>query len=331
VQDFSLVYTTSGIEVKHFQDTVVLDIADPDIEKYTIRANTFPTRVGSVQFVLDGKFVNTRNTPPYVINSWVLPVLSEGSHALTAKPFGQSNAKGEEGPESRCIINIINSAAITGFDVVRNNGKKLMNLQEGGIIDLSQPGFDRINVIANTSINTVRSVKFAINGVTVRIDNRSPYGVYGNSKGIELPWPIHPGRYTLSAIPFMKYYGYGPQGIPLTVNFRIINGSVPTVLAETEAEYRLEESTTESGLSWSVYPVPVTDDLNLKLTGDITGNVVMTIRNTFGQQVYSETNSAETFQDYTFSTVKAGFTSGVYFIQVQYESGKRDVIRIIHN
>ncbi|MEO7989149.1 MAG: S8 family serine peptidase [Chryseolinea sp.] len=331
VQDFSLIYTNSGIEVKHFQDTVVLDIADPDIEKYTIRANTFPTRVGSVQFILDGKYVNTRNTPPYVINSWVLPVLSEGSHTLTAKPFGQSNAKGEEGPESRSIINVINSAAITGFDVVRNNGKKLMDLQEGGIIDLSQPGFDRINVIAKTSINTVRSVKFAINGVTVRIDNKSPYGVYGNSKGIELPWPIHPGRYTLSAMPFMKYYGYGPQGIPLTVNFRIVNGSVPTVLAETEAEYTLEVGTTESGFSWSVYPVPVTDDLNLKLTGDITGNVVMTIRNTLGQQVYSETSSAETFQDYTFSTVNAGFTSGVYFIQIQYESGKRDVIRIIHN
>ncbi len=331
VLDFSLVYTSSGIEVDHFQDTVVLDIADPDIEKYTIRANTFPTRVGSVQFVLDGKYINTRNTPPYVVNSWVLPVLSQGSHTLAAKPFEQSNAKGEEGPESRIIINVINSAAITGFDVVRNNGEKLMDLQEGSIIDLSQPGFDKINVIANTSINTVRSVKFVLNGITARIDNRSPYGVYGNSRDIELPWPIHPGQYTLTAIPFMKYYGYGPQGIPLSVNFRIVNGSVPTVLAETEEQYKLEETITESGLSWSVYPVPVSDDLNLKLKGDITGNIVMTIRNTLGQQVYTETSSAETFQDYTFSTVKAGFTYGVYFIQIQYESGKRDVIRIIHN
>ncbi|MEO7990302.1 MAG: S8 family serine peptidase [Chryseolinea sp.] len=332
VQNFSLIYFKTGALVRNFEDTVTLDIADPEIEKYTIRANTNPGTVGSVKFALDGNAANTDNSRAYTINNWLLPVLSGGDHSIAAQAFTRSNGNGEAGQVKWGTIKMINSASVTDFDVVNRNGVKLMDIQDGGVIDISQPGFSMINLVANTSVNTIRSVKFILNGPTARIDNVAPFALKGNANGSDTYWTPKPGYYTMTAVPYMKSYAWGPEGTPLTIHFQVINGVGPTVANarvgnEDESEEIFKEETGEP--VWKVYPVPVKDELHITLEGKVEGNVSLNIINLQGQSVHAKEGTADTFRDYTVSTVNLGLKAGFYVIQIQQANGKRVVQKFV--
>ncbi|HEY3403795.1 MAG TPA: S8 family serine peptidase [Ohtaekwangia sp.] len=326
VQSFSLTYKTGAV-VTNFEDSVTLDIADPDLDKYTIQANTDPTVVGSVRFTLDGNTINTDNSRQYTINAWELPKLSGGYHTLTAQAFTRSNGNGDASQVKSATIHMINSAAITDFDLINVNGARI-DLVEGAVIDISQPGFNLINIIANTSINTVRSVKFSLNGPTARIDNRAPYGIKGTANGNETFWAVAPGNYTVTATPYMQYYAWGPIGQSLTVNFRVVNGGVPTVANARSINNELgdEVLVEETGESdWSIYPVPVKDELHISLTGKVEGQIAVNIMNLQGQSIHVKEGMADAFRQYTVSTVQLGLPSGFYLVQIQQANGKRIV------
>nr|HPM32777.1 T9SS type A sorting domain-containing protein [Chryseolinea sp.] len=329
VQNFSLINFQTGAVLQNFEDTVTIDIADPLISKYTIRANTNPGTVGSVKFTLDGSNTNTDNSRYYTINAWLIPVLSGGDHSITAQGFTRSNGNGDGGQVKMGVIRVINSVAVTDFDVVSGSGTKLLDLEDGGVIDISQSGFNKINIVANTGSSTIRSVKFTLNGTIARIDNGSPFALKGNADGSDTFWPASPGSYTLTATPYLSYHAWGPAGTPLTIHFQVINGEDPTVAnarsgsASSENE-REEMQVQEFGeYSWTIYPVPVIDDLHIKLEGKVEGNVSVNIINTQGQSVHLKDGTAETFRDYTVSTVKLGLTTGFYLIQIQQADGKR--------
>ncbi|HOX83303.1 MAG TPA: T9SS type A sorting domain-containing protein [Chryseolinea sp.] len=333
VQNFSLIYFKTGAVVRNFADTVILDVADPEIEKYTIRANTNPETVGSVNFKLDGATANTDNSKQYTINNWLIPVLSGGSHSITAQAFAKTNGRGGAGQIKLGIIKMINSASITDFDVVNGNGAKLLDLIDGGIIDIGQPGFNMINLVANTSINSVRSIKFILNGSTTRIDNAAPFALKGNTNGSDTFWPTKPGFYTLTAIPYMKGSAWGPEGTPLTIHFQIVNGAGSTLSAgrlansTNEIEQTIETIDYENVLS--VYPVPVVDDLNIELHESIKGNVAVNIMNAQGQSVHLKIGNADEFRKYSISTVQLGISQGIYFVVVNQENGGRIVKKFI--
>ena len=332
VQNFSLISLKNGGVIQNFEDTVTLDVADPNIKEYTIRANTSPSTVGSVKFTLDGSTTNTDNSKPYTISSFLLPKLSGGDHSFTAQAFTKSNGNGIAAQIKPATIRMINSAAITDFDVVNIDGVKLLDLQEGGVIDISQANFSKINIVANTSISTVRSVEFTLNGATGRTDNAAPFALKGDNNGNDTFWPVKPGFYTLTARPYMKMHAYGPEGILLTIHFRVVNGTGPTVANariggdsadENEGEEMLLKETGEP--VWSVYPVPVKDELHIKLEGALEGNVKVSILNLHGQSVHAKDGTAEMFRDYTVSTEKMGMPTGFYIVQIQQANGKRIV------
>ncbi|HEY3403796.1 MAG TPA: S8 family serine peptidase [Ohtaekwangia sp.] len=329
VKDFSLVWYSDYSMVKTFTDTVDLDIADPVVSMYTIRANTSPNKVGSIRFTLDGAEINIDNTAPYSINHWVLPVLSEGYHVLTAQAFTNSNAQGVGGQVRKTIIRVFNSAAITDFDLVNGSGVKLMDLEEGSVIDISQPGFSSINIVANTSINTVRSVRFVTGTVTIRIDNRAPYAMRGNSDGTDTFWPVKPGSYSIKAIPYMMYYGWGPRGIPLTVNFKIIQSATPAVARlSSDGPLEVEEFTTQEEVL-QIYPVPVNDLLTIYVNEKIEGDIRLSITNAQGQVAHEKDGPANSLRTYTVSTSGLGLSQGVYFVILQQSNGRRTVKKII--
>ena len=332
VQNFSLIYFKTGALVRNFEDTIILDIADPEIEKYTIRANTNPETVGSVKFALDGTAANTDNSRQYAINNWLLPVLSGGNHSITAQAFTKTNGGGEAGHMKSGIIKMINSASITDFDVVNGNGVKLLDLVDGGIININQPGFNMINLVANTSVNSVRSVKFILNGPTARIDNVAPFALKGNANGGDTSWPPKPGFYTLTATPYMKSYAWGPQGTPLTIHFQVINGIGSTSSAGRIANSmndNQQSETFDSENILSIYPVPVVDELNIELHESIKGNVALNIMNAQGQSVHAKADNADEFRKYSISTVQLGISQGIYFVIVNHENGTRIVKKFI--
>jgi len=331
ISNFSLIYFKTGTLVSTFSDSITFDVADPNIAKYTIRANTVEENIRSVRFTLDGHIINTDNRVPFTINHWELPKLSAGMHTLGAQAFSKRNARGDGYEIKVAHINVNNSASITQFNIVDNNGIVLKRLFDGDSINISDPKLNGFNVIAISNINTIRSVKFILNNVTARIDNRSPYGVYGTANGYEKPWPIKIGSYALTAIPYMYYHGWGPEGSSLTAHFTIISYTKTTTnLAlgrEESSEYL--ELTSEERRQLIVYPNPVIDELHIDLSKMAEDNFMLKIVNTNGQILYSLQGNTEINKVQSISTNQFGLTSGVYYIQLIDSKGFHEVKKII--
>ncbi len=332
VKNFSLTNFKTNTVIAPVNDEVTLDVADPNISKYTIRANMIPAnQTGSVAFFIDNKLVNYDNAAPYTVNSWALPVLAGGEHVLRAKGFEQKNGVGNGGEEMQVVVKMINSASVVNFAVVKaTTGENLMSLVEGSVIDISQSGFQSINIIANTNISTVRSVRFFLNGPTARVDNQFPFSLAGNST-TDTFWPARPGNYVMRAIPYMTYYGWGVEGVPLTVNFRVVNGKVPSVANARSSEGLSNDIVEEVAIEadWLIYPIPVQDDLHIKLNGKTSGNIHLSIMNLQGQSIHVMEGTSEMFQDYKVSTVSLGLKSGFYIIKIDQADGNRIIQKFL--
>ncbi|MEO7988915.1 MAG: choice-of-anchor D domain-containing protein [Chryseolinea sp.] len=332
LDDFSLTYFKTGVVKSSFVDEVTLDVADPEIEKYTIQANEAGQKISSVKFMLDGRAINIDNSSPYTLDHWTLPVLSSGLHTITAQAFSKNNAHGEAYEIMESHILIINSATIIQFDVVDTNGNILTSLFDGDIINIGQPEFHDINIMATTNINTTRSVKFTLNGVTARIDNRAPYAISGSSNGYETPWNIRPGSYTLTATPYMKYYGWGPDGIPLTIHFTVVNNPSPSVnfsSGRESSDLSIQLINLEDRRSLTTYPNPVVDELHIAFSDASEGIFELRILNTNGQIVYHAQGSEKMLQGQTINTKHLGLASGVYYVQVISQNRSIEVRKII--
>jgi dipeptidyl aminopeptidase/acylaminoacyl peptidase len=107
VTGLSLINADSDQPIASFDplsDRAALDLATLPTRNLSIRANTAPTKVGSVQFTLDGQLIKTENTAPYAIagdrnsgadyRAWT-PAL--GNHTLTVTPYSGRNASGTAG------------------------------------------------------------------------------------------------------------------------------------------------------------------------------------------------------------------------------------------
>jgi len=328
--DFALAYFRADFEIATFTDTIVVDIAHPDIEQLSIKFKPevpFNDLSARVKFILDGVEANTDSKSPHYLNHWLVPKLSGGYHSLVAIAEYMDNDFVYDVATRRAVIQVINSAEVTHFDVVAQNGNVIMELTDGAVIDISKPKFKNINIVARPSIDAVRSVKFVLNNQTARIDNKAPYALHGRQNGTNTRWPARPGDYELTAIPYMKYYGYGPRGIPLTVNFTVINGSLPG--GRESAPLAVQEEIIDDATALDVYPVPVSDVLFIRLAPQVSGAVSLNIVNAQGQPVHVKDGSAETFRDYSISTTDVGMKRGIYFVILQQENGRRLTKKII--
>jgi len=335
IQDFSLYNFKTKTVVSSFDQLVVLDVADPDIENYTIRANVSSGDVSSVKFTLDGRKINIDNTQPYTINQWELPVLSSGAHTLIVQAYSRNFALGDAYETKEAYIAITNSATIVQFDVVDVNGDKIKTLFDGDVIDISQTEFNSLNIVAQTNINTTRSVKLTLNGITARIDNRVPYAISGTANGYEIPWQIKPGSYTLTATPYMKYYGWGPAGVPLTIHFTIANPipAISDAQVSSESARAFDDkilNSSEIMKQTIVYPNPVDNEAHVILNGVEPGsNVTLKILNTNGHVLYRFNGNAQYNSEHIIYLNQLGLTSGVYYLEVIDNSGYHEVKKIV--
>jgi|GEM_PF-1262444 len=329
VASFSLVNATTGSLVYNFKDTLTFDVANPTILKYTIRANTNPATVGSVQFTIDGKVKGTVNHAPYLLSRLELALLRKGPHALKATAFTKSGAKGTKAQSKSVVINVTNSQTITSFDVVNVSGTVLSSLHDGSVINLKASGYKNITIKANPSQGGIGSVRFDLNGKFYRLDNLAPFSLTGDLFGHYLPWNPKPGHYTLVVTPYSLPLGLGIEGTPVTISFDVVNGSThasngrevtESVIADTESEER----------SFSVYPVPVKDQLTLRLRGVATeGNADVIIHTISGQVVYKVTVPIGALSDYSINTNDIALIRGVYYLQVKGSNGLLETRKFI--
>jgi len=100
VSGFSLIDAGTNQVIGDLTDGQVIQLAAGD--QLTVRANTEPALVGSVNFNLNGQSVQTENVAPYALggdsNGDYDPFdFTESEYTLTATPYTGSNSSGEQG------------------------------------------------------------------------------------------------------------------------------------------------------------------------------------------------------------------------------------------
>lgn len=324
VQDLSLIVAATDHTIATFSDSLVVDVADPAFNTYTIRANTNPAVVGSLRFWVDDQFVNNENEATYVLTPSKLGQLSAGYHTLVARAFTKASGGGTEGKAETAVIKIINSAAITDFDVVKHPNTMLMDLIYNDTIDISQPAYKKINVRANTS-GAVKSVVFSLNGSVFRYDNAAPFQLNGVNGSNDLEWPVTPGVYTVTATPYSKFNGQGIAGTSLTVKFYVVNGAASPAPHITQSD---PESSVEN-IIFSISPVPTKDRITISVKEQVKGNVGVMITSSTGIPVFITNGDADNFRSYHVNTNELGMASGLYLIEVRTANGMRALKRVV--
>jgi hypothetical protein len=332
VSNFSLVNTVSGKVILDFDDSLTVDLAHPDFSKYTVRANANPAKVGSVIFRVDGIKRNTENIITYDLDRYVFTSLTLGTHRLNADAYTKASGNGIKGAGKKAVIKVINGARITRFEVVNRWGHVLKQLKEGDKINIKDPAFNNITIIAYPGESKVGSVYFKLNTFT-HVENISLYSLNGNEHGYFNPYAFKVGKYKLTAVPYSKSNKNGVAGGSLTVNFEIVKERVSSIAAREAIDGDEEELTVNERLPslWSVYPVPVENELHLKIENALKEGAEVSVINIQGQILYKIYLTAEKLQDHIISTTELGLVKGAYYIQVIDNRGKREIRKFLKN
>ncbi len=237
VNSFTLVNTDTEEDIGEIKDGDVINLGALRTTQLNIRANTGPTRVGSVLFNLRGS--QTRNHvedgAPYALFGdddqdyfpWT-PELATGNYdyTLTATPYSTSAGRGEKGtPRTihfRVIFQVVNRFTLVNADTDEDIGE----IKEGDVININALPTTHLNVRASTDPATVGSVLFALRGPQTRnhVENSAPYALFGNNGQDYLPWTPEPvsGDYTLTATPYSAAASGGEKGRAYSVAFKLI-------------------------------------------------------------------------------------------------------------
>jgi hypothetical protein len=119
VTSLTLINTATGRAIPGFnplRSGATLDTAQLSATTLSIRANTTPTRVGSVTFALNGQIIKTENSPPYAINGdqrgaylpWTLPGV--GTHTLIVTPYSGAQGSGSAGTPLTVTFIVVSSS-----------------------------------------------------------------------------------------------------------------------------------------------------------------------------------------------------------------------------
>jgi len=138
----------------------------------------------------------------------------------------------------------------------------------------------RANICPGSTV--VKSVKFVLNGATVKTENYPPYAINGDSPtGSYIKWNVSPGNYTLTATPYSGANGSGTAGIGYTVNFTVSSSSAP----KTDLTYNSSSVPNEL----LIYPNPGIGLFTIQMKKDTeASDLSIRIFNQRGQEVYSE-------------------------------------------
>ncbi len=117
---------------------------------------------------------------------------------------------------------------VVSFTLMRaGTSSEIGPLTDGMTINLATIG--SFSIRANTcNGQNVGSVKFVVNGATVKIESAAPYAIAGDNNGIYTAWPATTGVKTLIGTPYSQGGGGGSAGISETVSFTVINQSSGT-------------------------------------------------------------------------------------------------------
>jgi hypothetical protein len=174
---------------------------------------------------------------PRPFNEDLMVNLPAGNHLIRQKvidPFGNEtvstpvalHVSGDLPPESEMTFTLIDAATdepIPGFDPLLNGAKiDLMLLPEN----------IQFNIRANVP-ERFESVRFDLNGKSsFRIENVSPYALFGDEAGDYAPGSLPLGIHTLSATSFTEDGATGQSGPAKTIRFIIVEEAMSFTLID---------------------------------------------------------------------------------------------------
>lgn len=313
ISTFALVNTKTGMPLSEdFFDSTAIDIGwGEDHLERTLQAKTYPKEVGSVQFIVDGIVKFTDNRYPYTLPRFVIPLLQLGTHTVRTEVYEKPNGRGKKGVGRTAKIRMINSATITGFDVVDRSGNIIKKLEDGDTINILDPAFSSFTIVANTSPTRIGGVKFHINKRNHHTDKSYRYSLNGDRNGVFYPWKPRVGSYVLQATPFASTLLKRYEGQSMYVHFKVVAeivGAVEQRIAEHGNDKNVIKRNAQ--LPILVYPVPVKEKLFVEL-GEHAGEITIVIRSLQGQLISTHRyRSGEPIET-------SDLTPGVYLLHVE--------------
>jgi hypothetical protein len=309
---FTLMDQRTQAVIQNFQDEITIDVARQDFAHLMLQANSDPQHVGSVEFVFDEQIRRTENGFPY---QFILPVLTLGTHTVRAEFYSKDQKQGVKEVSRTATFKVIYSITVESFDVVDLSGQILMTLHDGDKINIKDPAFKTFLIRANTSPTIVNRVFFTLNERLVAEEYGFPYELFVNRP---------PGDYTVEAFPTIRIAtGYAQTSVK--IRFKIVSedpgASGQFVIADqSDNESLLKLNETQSV---SIFPVPVDNELRVKID-DVAGkDPVITIRNIYGVSVYHESYS----KSESINTLH--LPKGIYYLHVTGDNGFQKVIRFL--
>jgi hypothetical protein len=318
---------TSGKFLRHVNDGDILYLDDLKAHGQTIVANT-TGKIGSVKFSSNNSLYRVENVFPYTFTgnseTYFEPWIPQaGTYTIVATPHSQSNGGGRAGQSLTIHLTVKPEIlpAVVSYDIVNTSGKVLRRLNEGDILYLDDLKHKGQTIVANTT-GQVGSVKFILNNSLYNLENVIPYTFTGNSDTYFKPWIPKTGFYTLTATPYSKSNATGNTGKLLTIHLTVAdknNTSARMITTASEADSLAVEDVSEL----TIYPVPVENELFVKMDDAVGKDATLSILNLQGLIMYQGTYS----QSSRISTVD--FRSGVYVLQVVSSNGYQRRVKFI--
>ncbi len=116
------------------------------------------------------------------------------------------------------LINADTNQPIAGYE----------NLSNGATLDLAKLPTRNLNISANVPAAFGGSVQFKLNGKNIATEGIAPYALAGDSGGKFNAWQPVKGENSLVATAYTGKGGRGLAGLPVQVNFKVVDGKTNT-------------------------------------------------------------------------------------------------------
>lgn len=256
-----LIDADSDKDLREIKDGDIIDLKSLPSPRINVRAETNPATVGSVKFDLNNS-VRVENGAPYALYSddygnyaGMTPNL--GDYTLKVTAYTQSYQGGTAGEVLTVRYKVVNDGSgggtqptsvpptsvppttaaptatpqpSTGLNVVSftlvnaDTNQDILTLAHGSSINIKSLPTRNLSVRANTNPGTVGSVIMKLNTYQTT-ENMQPYSLYGDENGDYYGRSWATGDYTMYGLAYSKSNQTGTSGQPITVNFKLVDGS----------------------------------------------------------------------------------------------------------
>jgi len=258
ITDLRLVGFTSAreiVDVTTIQNGSVIDLSQTSVDLLNVVADSADvSKTGSVHFKLSGPISVDRweNNAIYtmVVDTVNLSVskgqFPEGDYTLSVTPYSLPDMAGTKGAvktvsfkvtDKKIVTNVPKIAAVELVSVAEGGQySPITRLAEGTELDFGKMSASLVNFIAiSEDVAKTGSVHFDLTGPIEinRYENTAAFALQNETKHFSLNKNELPeGEYTLIVTPYEKPDTGGEAGIPLMLNFSVVNkGQVPQLPA----------------------------------------------------------------------------------------------------